>query len=256
MFLKDGVEVEGRVLRVTDSGVKMEKEGASLLVESSKVFLIMYETGEVLSFAAPSGQVGETVQDQPQRNLGRYRRDSLAVINADGILVTGVDFSFLRLVNPSKVGMEANANRYLSAWNAYLWKELKLAKLLNRTWESNRYNMKFDSSRRPKKWIFNSKSNDLPIKKYLEAIAEFDLSESEKQYYEIALAIFPVELNKTLEEVQCRFVFYDPKSLDIYWAPIGYGKAGCYGMTGHWPDGMYGSVKSVTKFIRAVNGRY
>lgn len=256
VFLKEGTEIEGRVIRVTDLGVTLEHEGTSQLIETSQVFLIIYETGEVLNMTAPAAPSKAVTKDQPKKKLGRYRRDSLAVIYADGLLFQGFDFSFLRLVNPAKVGLEYSANRYFGAWNAYLWKELKLAKLIDRTWDSNRFNTEFDSSKRPEKWIFDSESGDIPIRKYLEAITGFHSSEREKQYYEVALAIFPIVFNKNLEEVQCRFIFYDPKSLDIYWAPIAYGKTGCCGMTGHWADGIYGTIKNMTKFIRAVNGKY
>lgn len=178
----------------------------------------------------------------------------MVVLTADGILFCGFNFSLIRLVNPEKLGTDEAVSRYVGIWNAYLREKLNVKKQINNTWEESRHIDLFDPNEKPTQLVFTNDTKDYPIDTYLRLIAKYKIDEKDKLYYDVALSVFPVEFNKYDEEVHCRFVFFNPKTLDIYWAPIATGKAGCCGMAGHWADGVFDSIKNLTGFVQAVKG--
>tara|TARA_R110000868_G_scaffold268615_2_gene527819 strand:- start:467 stop:949 length:483 start_codon:yes stop_codon:yes gene_type:complete len=157
-------------------------------------------------------------------------------------------------VNSSKVGTEVDVNRYMDAWNAYLRDEHPASKVIDRTWKENRIHDVFDFVDVPEKWIYGSSTKDRPIKDFLEGITKYQFPSTEKKYCTVALVVFPLEFNKYEEEAQCRFVFFNPKTLNIIWTPIAKGKTGYCGMTAHWANGVYDALMNMTRFVRRANG--
>lgn len=165
------------------------------------------------------------------------------VLGADTIAYFGLDLSKLQLVDPKKVGNEADVIRFFGPWinyiDEYSIRDGALSTLLGKSiYVKKEYVQMLFKKRLAEEFISFTRS-PLTLDSIQNMVNAYDLPAVSCN---IGLVIVVEAFDKTKESSILNFTFFDVSSRKILWRTKLEGPAGGVGMTKHWGKGAENAV--------------
>ena len=275
IILKNGDEIEAKVLEINDSKIDYKKytnpTGPTYHLNKSEIFMIKYASGDKDIFNASqstkptppppapkqvqTSRSGEFVYDanigspncqvQKKRGAKIYGNRGNEVFFRQDLVFYGYDLTYLKLSNPKKVGQSMMLiQKYFNDWNNEFNKEVGYNDLSK--WMGKRSMiMGTPVFSNYYKRDFN---NFVEYGNYCISFA--DLEKIVKSYVlnesqGIGMVINLVNFNKDREYSMAYVTFFDIGSREILFAVLVTGEAGGGGMVGHWATGIEEGVREI-----------
>ncbi len=266
IVLKNGGDIEAKVLEILDTKVKYKKQsnlnGPSYSIAKSEIFMIKYASGDKDVFsnyqeASPSktsnqgfvydprmGSIG--CQSNKRYGVKVFGTGANQIFFRGDVVFYGYDFTYLKLTNPKKTNDGINyVNEYVYQWNDLMMKKFipleKMKKWLgkpNLRWGTGVFG----------NYRYNEPGNFVVPVNYCvsfneiqEIVASYELND----YNGIGMVVNVINFNKIDETVTVYITFFDIESRSIMFATQAVGKASGSGMDGHWAEGINSAVRDL-----------
>jgi len=166
------------------------------------------------------------------------------VVNAEGIIYYGLDFSKMVFTDQRKLGQDQRMRKFIPSWIYFFQKEVDpdfyIKKWLRKgdnfeselTEVQEKFNKGMDSWISSNKYSFNTDTLQMVINSY-------KLTKTEGIGFVINLENF----NKEERYLTAYFTFFDIATRQILWATKIRSRPGGHGMTAYWGEGIRDGIK-------------
>lgn len=271
IILKDGDDIEAKVLEINESDIKYKKfsnvTGPTYTLKKSKIFMIRYESGDKDMFDSDNAQVSQSTstafiaptkfeydptigmngcQIKKSPGIRVYGKRGNEIYYSNNIVFYGFDFTYVKLTNSGKVGDDVEIiQKYFVPMNEDLTRDVlplnTLKKWMNQPGIIQGQTVFTNYNYRDFHGFVTAQNYCIDFNDLEKIVQSYVLSERRGT----GMVINLVNFNKEREYSLVYVTFFDIATREILFATEASGEAGGSGWGNHWVTGIENAVRDM-----------